>query len=171
MTIIEFDGAEPYISGPMTAYTDFNFPLFDACERDLVAFGVKQVFSPANNDRKTIREVWGEDARPEQFPGYAAGDVKGYFDAVTSDGRFTLETMFQWDLDVITNHASHLVMLPNWQASTGARYERIAAEALSKPIILAVPCGADVPQTQSGLVYIMDPEQKRLTAFLRGFDA
>ena len=174
MTTIEFDGAEPYISGPMTGYTDFNFPMFDACERDLRLLGCGEVFSPANHDRTVIKEVWGDNAHPEDFPGYAVGDVGGYFDAVTSKGKFSLETMFQWDLDVITNHATHLVMLPGWQVSTGARYERTAAEALSKPIVLAVKQTADdgvLAHTKSGLYYVLDPEQKRMTEFLRGFNA
>lgn len=163
---MRFDGRKLYVSGPMTGYADFNFPLFDDVAADARERGAERVFSPAQHDRDTIIEVWGKTARPENFPGYAEGDIAGYFDAITSGGKFTLETMFQWDLDVITNHADALLLLPGWQASTGARFERIAAEALSKPLILVL--NGDAPGTFD---YIEDPNQKRMTEFLRGFNA
>lgn len=164
---------KPYVSGPMTGLTDFNFQTFDSIEEALYRDGSEFVFSPANNDRETIKKVWGNDATPEQFPGYAVGDVGGYFDAVTSGGVFTLETMFQWDLDVITNRADSIVMAPGWEKSTGARYERIAAEALSKPIWFALPRAGDQGYKANPgdcpWKFVPDEEQKRLTTFLKQF--
>lgn len=124
-----------YISGPMTGYKNFNFPAFDSCRDALQRDGVL-VYSPADHDRDTIEKCWpGQE--PEDFDGYADGDIKRYFDAVTSGGEFTLDAMLAWDFAVIGQECDSIVMLPGWEKSSGARDERYVAERTGKQVWLA----------------------------------
>jgi hypothetical protein len=121
-----------YVSGPMTGITEFNFPAFDACEAELVAQD-HEVYSPANHDREVISRLW-PGKRPEDFPGYAVGDIAQYFDAVSSGGEFVLDNMMAWDLNTIVNVVDGIVLLPGWEKSSGGLAERYAAESVGKLI-------------------------------------
>lgn len=124
-----------YISGPMTGITDFNFPLFDAVRDDLIRQG-HSVWSPADHDREVITRLW-PGKRPEDFPGYAAGNIHEYFDAVSHGGEFVLDNMMAWDLNVIVNEVDGIVLLPGWQRSSGGLSELYAAESVSKQVYYA----------------------------------
>lgn len=125
-----------YVSGPMTGYPDFNFKAFDGVAAELRSGGVK-VFSPADHDREVVDRLW-PGKRPEDFPGYAEGDLAGYFDGVSHGGEFQLDNMLAWDFTVICNEIDSVVLLPAWEASTGARSERFVGERTGKQIWLAV---------------------------------
>lgn len=156
-----------YVSGPMSNLPNFNFGSFDLAARDLRE-REHEVFSPADHDRIQVRRIYGEQARPEDFPGFAAGDITGYFEAVSSGGEFTLDNMLKADLDFIVNECEMFVCLPGWEKSTGARYERTVAEALNIPIVLALEHEA-FDGVEVGYVFIEDYDPKQLTTFLRQF--
>ena len=155
-----------YISGGMSNLPNFNFAMFDSVQSKCVLLGATDVYSPAAHDRATIRELYGPTARPEDFPGYATGDLAGYFDAVSSGGKFVLESMLRWDFTVIINEIDAIVMLPGWEKSTGARWERLVAEAMSLDIILAVQVPVHGGPGHSW-AFDLDLDQKRLTNFLK----
>lgn len=156
-----------YLSGPMSNLPNFNFEAFDLASANLRYLG-HTVFSPAEHDREQIIRIYGSDARPEDFPGYAEGDIAGYFEAVSSGGEFTLDNMLKADLDFIVNECTMFVCLPGWEKSTGGRYERAVAEALNIPIYLALEHEA-FDGVEVGYVFVEDPEQKQLTSFLKQF--
>jgi hypothetical protein len=151
-----------YVSGPMTGLADFNFPMFDSVTAVLRAQGV-EVFSPADHDREVVAKLWPGKV-PEDFPGYATGDLAGYFEAVRDGGRFTLENMLKADYNFIVNKATEFVCLPNWERSTGARWERSVAESLGIQIVRAEASAVD----PADWLFVKDDE-KRITEHLRSF--
>jgi hypothetical protein len=153
-----------YVSGPMTALKNFNFDTFDSL-RDHLCNDGDTVYSPADHDRKKIDEVW-PGRRPEEFAGYPDGDLAGYFDAVSHGGEFTLDNMMRWDFNVIANDITRIVMLPGWEKSTGARYERVIAEALNIPVWLARFEGNGITPGQRWHL-TLDENQDRLTQVLK----
>lgn len=158
-----------YVSGPMSNLPNFNFGSFDEASAQLRNVG-HSVFSPADHDREQIVRIYGADARPEDFPGFAAGDITGYFDAVSDGGKFTLDNMLRSDLDYITNDCNMFVCLPGWEKSTGGRYERAVAEALNIPIYLATKVVVNAgPDETWEWDFELDFEQKQLTTFLKQF--
>jgi hypothetical protein len=143
-----------YISGPMTNIAAFNFPTFDSVETALAPHG--HVYSPAQHDRQVIERLW-PGRKPEDFDGYAEGDITRYFDAVSSGGEFVLDNMMKWDINTIVNDVDRIVLLPGWEKSTGARTERHVAEAVGKEVWLAVPD----PWNTGYWLFEPDEEQRR----------
>lgn len=145
-----------YVSGPMTGLPYFNFPAFDAVTELLNAADCV-VFSPADNDRRRLAEVGIDDVT--QVHGFAEGNVQWYNAAVD----IRTEELFRDDFNFIVNEATHLVLLPGWEASTGARYELVVAEALAVAIVLAV-------QDDEGAWSLVDfDDEKPVTEYLRSF--
>lgn len=124
-----------YLSGPMTLIANFNFPQFDEV-RDVLRAQDHVVYSPADHDREVIERLW-PGKRPEDFDGYATGNITRYFDEVSHGGQFQLDNMMAWDLNTIVNDVDGIVMLPGWERSSGGLAERYAAEAVSKVVYLA----------------------------------
>ena len=147
-----------YVSGGMTNLPEFNFPLFDAVSDALRRMGAT-IYSPAENDRGVLAEHGIHDVT--QVDGYAEGDVARYDKAIGDT-----KDLFRWDFTVIIQHCTGIVMLPRWERSTGARWERIVAEALGLKVFLATDNYAGVPSKW----YIEpDPIQQRVSNYLRGF--
>jgi hypothetical protein len=135
-----------YIAGPMRGLP--QFPAFDTLAADLRGRGW-DVANPAEHDR----EVIGREAL-ESAPGYAKGDIGTWS---TSTG-FDFHAAMRWDLAQVLERDA-IVLLPGWENSTGARYERMVAEAAGKQVWLAEP--APKGYTRPFLVY-PDPSQRCL---------
>jgi Domain of unknown function (DUF5664)/Domain of unknown function (DUF4406) len=147
-----------YVSGGMTNIPCFNFPMFDDVEHALVLAGAKHVWSPAENDRRVLREHGINDVT--KVPGYAEGDVSRYNESIGET-----KDLFQWDFNTIVNECTGIVLIPRWELSTGARWERIVAEALNLHIILAHFDDEAVPGNEWW--FEADPNPQLLTQLLK----
>jgi hypothetical protein len=96
-----------YLSGPMRGYEHYNFPAFRAAEEYLVHAGWK-VISPARKDAEEMGLGWEPDTTQE------------ISEAMMND----------WMRRDITDVAacSHIVLLPGWEESTGAKRELQVAQ-------------------------------------------
>jgi hypothetical protein len=148
-----------YVSGPMTNRVDFNFPNFDSLSAQLRGEGI-EVFSPAEHDREVIDKLFDSTKEPDDFDGFAEGDAERYMASV---GRDLHHTLFSWDFQTIMK-CNRFDLLPEWEGSTGCRWERCLAEALHIPIYLATWAPSDAYWFSE-----LDPEQDRLTQHLRLF--
>lgn len=113
----------------MTKRPEFNFPLFDEVEAALRRQG-HDVISPAEHDRQVLMEKRG--LRPEDVPGYYEGDAAKYAESIG-----LIHDLLAWDFHVIMDEATGIVMLPDWEHSTGARAERLVAEAVARTVYFA----------------------------------
>lgn len=136
-----------YLAGPMTNRPQFNFPLFFDAAKVLRELGWK-VLSPAEKDLEQI--PW---ERMVTIPGFDTGNLQEYM----KNCEFTMENAMEWDLPAI-QRANGIVLLPEWETSTGARYERVVAEAL----------GRDIWLYNNGLP-IKDQFPTRMTDYLKWF--
>ena len=102
-----------YLAGPMSGYTEFNFPEFDHVARHLRDDGYA-VISPAELDRAD---------------GF---DEKG----CTGNEALSVELRQRFARNDITAilQADEVVMLPGWRHSTGATNEARIASWLGTPI-------------------------------------
>lgn len=100
-----------YVAGPMRGQPNFNFPTFDHVTNWLRDHHY-EVFNPAEQDR--IR-------------GFDPTDLLGT-DAELEAIGFDLASAMRDDLRWITTHATGVVMLPGWEISGNARFERSVAE-------------------------------------------
>jgi hypothetical protein len=114
-----------YVSGPMRGYPNFNFDAFFDLSAQLESSGY-QVVNPAQHDVEVYPDI-------KSWPGFATGDVDACVD-------FDLHKALSWDLAQVAE-CDELVMLPGWEASSGARHERYVAEVTGKPIWLAHKVG------------------------------
>lgn len=88
-----------YVAGPMSNRYGFNFHMFDRCKIDLEEKGWT-VISPADLDRAIGFDPYRDKATPE----------------------FLHDAMIR-DTDAIIHKADAMVMLPDWEQSTGAKAE------------------------------------------------
>jgi hypothetical protein len=148
-----------YLSGGMTNLPSFNFPMFDSCAAALRREGYT-VYSPAENDRRVWAKL-GVEAECD-VPGFATGDVVKYSKWVGDT-----KDLFRWDFGTINYHCDGIVMLPGWEKSSGARWERVVAEALGLRVLLA----HDLSRSEriGTWAFTLDSEQDRLSRFLRQF--
>jgi hypothetical protein len=108
----------------------FNFPLFDEVAAAWARrFG--RAINPADHDREVAR-VNGAPA-PEECAGFDTGDL----DAYHVDMRTTFEALLGWDLVAIITECDAIVLLPEWETSTGAGHEKYVAEATGKAVLYA----------------------------------
>jgi hypothetical protein len=148
-----------YLAGPMTNIPAFNFPEFFRATAWLRESPCWDVKSPAEKDLERI--PWDE---MQTITGYDTGDLALY----CANSSFTMGNAMEWDLPAIMD--SHgIVLLPGWEKSTGARWERIVAEALDRDIWLLVPHGDKGDEDE--YLLIRDENPKQLTEFLRSFPA
>lgn len=110
-----------YVAGPMRDYPQFNFPLFDSVTEELRAQG-HTILNPAEHDRAAYKGI-------EQWPGFANGDI-----ALCPE--FNFHDAMRWDLSKVIQ-CDGIVLLPNWEASSGARTERFTAEQTGRQVYLA----------------------------------
>lgn len=144
-----------YLAGPMTNIPAFNFPLFFDAAAWLRETLHWEVLSPAEKDLALV--PWDV---MQKTPGFDTGDLPLY----TAHSLFRMENAMEWDLPAIKD-SNGIVMLPGWEKSTGARWERTVAEALGRDIWLMHPCEA------GGFYVVRDGNPNRLTEYLRGFGA
>lgn len=148
-----------YLAGPMTNRPGFNFPLFFDAARALREQFNYEVLSPAEKDLETIPE--------SLFLQNTTGDLPRLVSESAANGTpFTLKNAMEWDLPAIQK-SNGIVLLPGWETSTGARWERTVAEALDRDILLMKR--VSVPEQEPVWLLNPDDQQKRLTEFLRGF--
>lgn len=149
-----------YVSGGMTNLPEFNFPTFHSASAALRAEGFT-VFSPAENDIAELSKRGILDVT--KVPGYAEGDVSRYNESIGDT-----KDLFRWDFKVICEECSGIVMLPGWEKSTGARWERVVAEALGLDVWLAT--NPEVwDQSKPIWEFRLDNQQDRLSQHLRSF--
>lgn len=142
---------EVYIGGPMRGRPMFGFDVFDAVAAHCRNVKRWRTWNPADHDRETWPEI-------ETWPGFAAGDVD-------QCPAFDLAEAMRWDL-VKVAQSEHLVLLPGWEESSGARHERYVAEVTGSAIWLA--SRSVIP----GEWYLdPDPVQIRVTSPTRGVDS
>lgn len=108
-----------YIGGPMRNRPRFNFDQFDSLAMWLRHNRKWVVHNPADHDRGTWPDI-------ETWEGFEAGDTDRC-------PKFDLSTALSWDLARVAE-SQHLVLLPGWEASTGARHERHVAELTGSSI-------------------------------------
>jgi hypothetical protein len=111
-----------YIAGPMRGHKRFNFDTFDAVAYRCRTVDGWHVWNPAEHDRETWPDI-------EQWPGFADGDT-------ATCPAFDIKAAMAWDLTKVAE-ANHLVLLPGWEQSSGARTERAVAEETGSTIWLA----------------------------------
>lgn len=150
-----------YVSGGMTNIPFFNFPMFDEVEHECILRGAKHVYSPAENDRRVLAERGFHDTTV--IDGFAEGDVARYEASVGDVG-----SLLTWDFNVIINECDSIVMLPGWEKSTGAKWERIIAEALGKLIYLASQYVVDAGPKTWKWEFTVDTRPMYLTNLLKG---
>ncbi|MBR2684047.1 MAG: DUF4406 domain-containing protein [Atopobiaceae bacterium] len=110
--MIGIEGKNAFLSGPMTGLPKWNKEAFAKAEERLYVLGAEWVFNPATDAPKTDFDPYGHD----------------YWMACTLHELTTLphhraDSGFSPVYDV-------LVLLPGWEASEGARTERMVAEAI-----------------------------------------
>lgn len=102
-----------YLAGPMREYEKYNFPAFEEATHEL-------------QDRGFIV------ISPHQL------DLDNGFDPSKEWTKNMLRAAVERDVEAILE-VDAVVLLPNWEKSTGARAEKALAEWLQKPIYL-YPC-------------------------------
>ena len=93
-----------YVAGPMTGLPKYNYPAFDAAERQLLAAGF-EVLNPT-----TIEKYNPTPGTPQQWDWYMRHALRMVLDA------------------------SGLAVLPGWENSRGARLEVEVADALGMTV-------------------------------------
>lgn len=145
-----------YIAGPMRGIPKFNFPAFDRLAAHLRGRGWV-VASPAEHDR----EVLGGEAL-ESAPGFAEGDIGAWTEAT----GFDFAAAMRWDLQQVLE-ADAIFLLQGWTYSTGAKYERMVAEATGKQVWLTYDFRG-LTQGPDFWGLTRDPIQRRLQVVIDG---
>ena len=106
-----------YVSGPMQAHGNYNFPLFDYVADKLRKTGHCEVFNPADHAREKIGQL-------EKIQKMDKADLE---EAIR-------KILFPEQILWICRHADAMLMLPGWEHSGGARIEREIALYFKKPV-------------------------------------
>lgn len=110
-----------YLGGPMTGKPQFNFPLFDAAERDLIAQG-HDVVPPADLHDLEVRR-------------HALSSKTG--DMADLPRHLTWGEFLANDVRMIADDGIEaIVLLPGWESSRGARLEVFVGRLCGLPIYL-----------------------------------
>jgi len=107
-----------YLAGPMRGYVDYNKPAFYDGEARLLAAGWAQVLNPARMD-DVLDGPLGlvEDGTPNAWRRYARRDLLAIIDQLRGE------------------EGDALVLLPGWEASTGANAEYRVAKWVGLQIL------------------------------------
>lgn len=142
MVAESMDQAGYYLSGPMRGHPQWNFPAFFDAAMHLRRMGLV-VVSPAEHDVAMGFVDW-ETAESFNVP-----------------GGYGLAAGIQWDLHYLTSdNCKGMIMLPDWEASSGANLERHAVTFLDKPVfdyIRNKPTGLPVKRQDEPLPPSEDP--------------
>jgi len=132
----------------MRGHAYFNFAAFDAVAAHCRNVKKWHTHNPAEHDRETYPDI-------ESWEGYASGDID-------KCPAFDFHAAMRWDLARVAE-SQHLVLLPGWEQSSGARHERYVAEVSGSTIWLA--CMSMAVEGDDIVWYLEpDPEQVRITA-------
>ena len=143
-----------YIAGPMSGIPAYNFPLFEKATRHLRDLGW-EVVSPHEITEDLWWEVKGVRFNPEI-------DKAEWGDPIVRE-------MLKRDLTAVTD-CTHLVLLPGWEQSKGAKIELALARALKLTVFL-FPSGLALPENdQSAPTETILQEAQRLVHGDRGKD-
>lgn len=145
-----------YLANAMTNIPAFNFPWFFEAEDWLLAN--TKITAVANPARKDLEQIPLEEMK--LIPGYDTGDLPLY----VANSSFTMGNAMAWDLPAILG-ASGIVLGDRWASSTGARYERVVAEALDRDIWLLHGTSVD------DFELVEETDKLLLTAYLRNYSA
>lgn len=139
-----------YVGGPMTNLPGFNFDSFDSLSAFLRDVQGWVVHNPHEHDQ-------------EEFPGIDAAEATKIGDVVgiAVEVGFDFKAAMSWDLARVAE-SDHMVLLPGWETSTGAKAERFVAEMTGSRIWLAHK-SEHRPLGDPAWYITLDPEQKRLT--------
>lgn len=135
-----------YIAGPMTNLPNFNFDAFDAVAQRCRHYDGWTVFNPHEHDQETYPGI-------DQAAATQIGDVQ----AIAVEVGFNFKDAMTWDLQAVAV-SEHLVLLPGWENSTGAKAERFVGEMTGSVVWLAHE------DPEFGWILVLDEEQKRLVA-------
>lgn len=98
-----------YLSGPMTGYPQFNFPLFHEVAAKLRAAGYT-IISPAEIDSDAVK-------------GAALKSKDGSLDAQGKIAGETWGEILSRDVKLVADEIDGIIFLPGWQKSRGALLE------------------------------------------------
>lgn len=113
-----------YIAGPMTNRAHFNFPAFDAVAARARELGI-DVSNPHEHDQATYPGI-------DTAAATLIGDVVG----LAAEVGFSFAAAMQWDLSEVAR-CEAIILLPEWETSTGAKAERFVAEITGSEVLLA----------------------------------
>lgn len=138
-----------YVGGPMTNLPNFNFDAFDSLSAFLRDVQGWVVHNPHEHDQEMYPGIDAAEAT-------AIGDVVG----IAAEVGFSFKDAMSWDLARVAE-SQHMVLLPGWESSTGAKAERFVAEMTGSQIWLANK-SEHRPLGDPAWYITLDPEQKRL---------
>ena len=99
-TLTDIDPETWYIAGPMRGYEEYNYPAFRRAKAFLESLGVEEIFSPHEHDATL-------GLTPDEAGAVAELDIG---------------LLLRDDFAVVAQ-GGHILMLPGWEASDGARKE------------------------------------------------
>lgn len=140
-----------YTAGPMSLRPKMNFDAFDGVAARCRTYGMN-VHNPAEHDRDVLGRAVIDDS-----DGWLRGDI----DAYSLETGFDFSRELGWDFLRILE-SDGIVMLPEWETSTGARAERFVAEMTGKDVWIAFELENDLQPGTSHWHVTLDPEQVRL---------
>jgi hypothetical protein len=139
-TMMQFESC--YVAGPMTNRPRFNFDTFDE-----VAWALRQ-------HGKTVHNPHEHDVA--MYPGIddAAATITGDVAMLADEVGFDLGAALSWDYARIIE-SDAIVLLPEWETSSGARSERFVAEMTGRQVWLAI-------DERDAWRFALDPVQRRM---------
>lgn len=100
-----------YVSGPMSGVVGFNHKAFNEAARRLRDLG-HTVHNPAEQDPEGLADQFPEGILPKDY----------------------YQEVLKKDIQALMDHCDHLVLLPFWQRSKGAKAELAVSRALGYKI-------------------------------------
>lgn len=116
-----------YLAGPMRSKPAFNYPAFFAGEERLLAAGWGKVFNPARMDVALDNGGAAQHLTIEEQNAHAGAPVNARRYA-KRDAQILIEVLKVEDGDAI-------VVLPDWEQSTGAKAEVAIARWVGLPVL------------------------------------
>lgn len=135
------NNAVAYLAGPMSWRPQFNFPAFDAASEVLRGQGFV-IISPAELDHEKARAA--ALASPDGNP-------------VGGDGVLSWEECLRRDIMIVAD-ADLVIVLPEWDLSSGAKWETFTAFQFGKPVLGVYPDLEEIPKTMHPYQEVPQPD-------------